>query len=1374
MDSKKPIRFEAGKKLNEAEKKEMYKSLKDSYRENNRPYTIEDDKLVWLDDSAPYMTKSDITERMLRWYIILPDGKIAHPTEVFGASVQLSDLERVQKNIESNEFWAKKYYDEVSAELEKKGETEKVVDAINKAKANGAELKGEYSSDDVGKRHKRVRLVFDNGNNVSVPEYVINIEGSYLGLTKEDWVKQKIGEGKNRFLHFNWAEIDWEKFHSENFNWLDVFRESTPEEEAAFKLKQETEAKNEKENWYQQSKWSKKYAPTYKDAVEKMKKEYLDGKKTFEDWGSRVYKSNKGVVFAGGDDIHGEAYTIGGINEHRKKNRMMGAKMQMDEAIANLKELGVPESEITELIEQKENKGIVEPVNEWAIEINQIYNQWLSVKNENDWKKWKENVKSKKYGTYKNKDILDILDNFEPKYPNEIIKKDWITELHKALDITLPLHLKGQMQKAIDNKIEVKENKEMTKEIKEGQVYLNTTNNKKVQIDKVEGNEAEFPSVYYHIFGEEKSYRNSNIDRLSLFEDLVEKGAFVLIDSELEKGKAVEMEHKETLEKVATGEITPEEGVLETAETHIAEDPKYYDKLDAIEMSPEKQAELKSFKQRVELLLRREYSKTTTDKLMEENNSMIEDDFSLLRTADRTFREIQEAHEKPQKEKYNSLISNSGINSERIDNWNQVPVVWKNTKPISKVNFVNTPYNKELIKLLDVFAGNDALRPVMSGIHFDGNGITATNAHKLISLPYPNPEYNGTYATIPKRDYSFDKDIKGDLFTSTKYPNYPAVIPIAESATNVHKFSVYKALQYTRVALKFTNKYTHAIAFSFGDTVIAFNGEYLEEVLETILKLGHEELFSFTNNPNRAIVLSPDRNYELGKSEIFLLMPVLIVNENENYKGGAEDLDFAREINVYYDFSTDAIYNSNGTLAEFKMNYGEYDILKPAEIKALDKYAGNNPTIFILENFKVEDGKVFASNLETGFTIKDSNLKDGLYKVLNGAIEYDGNQTLSSYDDFPKIKIEGELQLGFVINSEILKFYIEKAIEFTGDEDIRPVMKGICFDYNNGQMFMVATDAHKLFKVEITEYIETNAGQKDFQFILSQSNLMKFLKVLDESPIEVKAYNKNVVFDTDDYNFTSKTIDGRYPNYNGVISAFKNKKITINVKDLFICLKSKEAQDFIKKHKKEDVMLIDRVGSKENELDLYLFVFEDTRDNSSRKIEDEVKICTVKYKYEEGTYQTHSNVMLLMPIMNNEDAAHFAFREKFFREILDVVNCEDVEIFYDEKNRAYLIDGDCFKYKHTIQAVKKSPIKASVVEEVRTEKEIVEQEEKDKEVIEEQFNEPDADLIDSRTTGAGTSDAEDAIVLLNDLLEDAKGKQKKTILEAINLLKDLL
>lgn len=54
-------------------------------------------------------------------------------------------------------------------------------------------------------------------------------------------------------------------------------------------------------------------------------------------------------------------------------------------------------------------------------------------------------------------------------------------------------------------------------------------------------------------------------------------------ETELEKGISTEQEHKETLEKVASGEITPEQGVVETAETHIAEDPRYYDKLNEME-----------------------------------------------------------------------------------------------------------------------------------------------------------------------------------------------------------------------------------------------------------------------------------------------------------------------------------------------------------------------------------------------------------------------------------------------------------------------------------------------------------------------------------------------------------------------------------------------------------------------------------------------------------------------------------------------------------------------------------------------------------------------------------------------------------------------
>lgn len=48
----------------------------------------------------------------------------------------------------------------------------------------------------------------------------------------------------------------------------------------------------------------------------------------------------------------------------------------------------------------------------------------------------------------------------------------------------------------------------------------------------------------------------------------------------LAKGIEVEKEHLDTLNKVASGEISVHEAVVETAQEHISEDPKYYDKLE--------------------------------------------------------------------------------------------------------------------------------------------------------------------------------------------------------------------------------------------------------------------------------------------------------------------------------------------------------------------------------------------------------------------------------------------------------------------------------------------------------------------------------------------------------------------------------------------------------------------------------------------------------------------------------------------------------------------------------------------------------------------------------------------------------------------------
>ena len=56
-----------------------------------------------------------------------------------------------------------------------------------------------------------------------------------------------------------------------------------------------------------------------------------------------------------------------------------------------------------------------------------------------------------------------------------------------------------------------------------------------------------------------------------------------LDETELEKGIEVEQEHTETFEKLAEGEISVKEAVVETAKEHIDENPEYYEKLETIE-----------------------------------------------------------------------------------------------------------------------------------------------------------------------------------------------------------------------------------------------------------------------------------------------------------------------------------------------------------------------------------------------------------------------------------------------------------------------------------------------------------------------------------------------------------------------------------------------------------------------------------------------------------------------------------------------------------------------------------------------------------------------------------------------------------------------
>lgn len=92
-------RFEAGRRLSETEKKQVLAKIGDSYRDLNAPKIekgvsrYDGEPIVGYAYDPAYMYTSDITGAKIRHYITLPDGRRAHPSELF-PNIKESDIER--------------------------------------------------------------------------------------------------------------------------------------------------------------------------------------------------------------------------------------------------------------------------------------------------------------------------------------------------------------------------------------------------------------------------------------------------------------------------------------------------------------------------------------------------------------------------------------------------------------------------------------------------------------------------------------------------------------------------------------------------------------------------------------------------------------------------------------------------------------------------------------------------------------------------------------------------------------------------------------------------------------------------------------------------------------------------------------------------------------------------------------------------------------------------------------------------------------------------------------------------------------------------------------------------------------------------------
>ncbi|QMU62021.1 MAG: DNA polymerase III subunit beta [Gammaproteobacteria bacterium] len=165
---------------------------------------------------------------------------------------------------------------------------------------------------------------------------------------------------------------------------------------------------------------------------------------------------------------------------------------------------------------------------------------------------------------------------------------------------------------------------------------------------------------------------------------------------------------------------------------------------------------------------------------------------------------------------------------------------------------------------------------------------------------------------------------------------------------------------------------------------------------------------------------------------------------------------------------------------------------------------------------------------DSNIAINSSNEK---IKVSSGRSRF-SLATLPA-EDFPTI---GDLELdqNVVIKEGDFKTLIEKSAFAMAQQDVRYYLNGLLLELDAGQIRTVATDGHRLALSQLEHKSDIDGSR---QIILPRKGVQELLRLLSQEDNEITvAIGKNHLrVNLANLQFTSKLIDGRFPEYQRVL-----------------------------------------------------------------------------------------------------------------------------------------------------------------------------------------------------------------------------------------------
>jgi DNA polymerase III sliding clamp (beta) subunit (PCNA family) len=580
-----------------------------------------------------------------------------------------------------------------------------------------------------------------------------------------------------------------------------------------------------------------------------------------------------------------------------------------------------------------------------------------------------------------------------------------------------------------------------------------------------------------------------------------------------------------------------------------------------------------------------------------------------------------------------------------VYDWQSLPDVLKVYKPVKKIKINKVdPKDKGLISLFSPFVAKDELRPVIGGVYINGESIIATDLQMMINYP-------------AKSDNTGLFKLKTGSEIKEKPLDYFRAVPTIENQKEV---DVITLLTYAHAADSFANKYSGLIVTKKSGEAVGLNFKRLIDVLKAFLKTGYETVYMYQSYDMGAMVFSPvkfEEKHQLTKDDFFiLLMPMRLASSHNYY--GARDIDFNYRLTAYFDFDENKIISSG---KEFSVNpkfkaetQGNISL---DEMKILAVLMRQKNTIKILDYALVKNGILIKSDFEHFLVIKDCGLPDGLYRYDNALLLHkDPNLDISDYPELPT-----EFERIGKTSGEELKDNLNIAFKFVADDELRPVMNGVLFDFDNNpkedDVKIVSSDSHALY-IDISEIDSENI----LDFILSGDRFVQEAIKLFGQNVEIFAKKQgnnieNVKFIWGNVELITRPVEGFYPSYYSVIPSENKHSIQFDTKEILKHLPTK------KKDLEKISLGFKLVGDSVN-------VTYRKEENKNIEVLNQISVKTTKAPYYEQLG------ILLMPMFQNVEDYDTLLAAKKIKDIFESFGSKPVNMYWNDNSHAVFLNSE--------------------------------------------------------------------------------------------------